>query len=45
MKVRLAELGGMILTGSPTDFGTLIADETERLGKVIGCGQRVADTL
>jgi tripartite-type tricarboxylate transporter receptor subunit TctC len=35
MKARLAELGGMILTGSPTDFGTLIADETEKLGKVI----------
>src|SRR4051812_15462912 len=35
MKARLAEFGGMILTGSPTDFGTLIADETEKLGKVI----------
>jgi tripartite-type tricarboxylate transporter receptor subunit TctC len=35
MKARLAELGGMILTGSPTDFGTLIADETVKLGKVI----------
>jgi tripartite-type tricarboxylate transporter receptor subunit TctC len=35
MKARLAELGGMILTGSPTDFGTLIADETEKLGNVI----------
>ena len=35
LKARLAELGGMILTGSPTDFGTLIADETEKLGKVI----------
>jgi tripartite-type tricarboxylate transporter receptor subunit TctC len=35
MKARLAELGGMILTGSPTDFGTLIADETEKLGRVI----------
>jgi tripartite-type tricarboxylate transporter receptor subunit TctC len=35
MKVRLAELGGMILAGSPADFGKLIADETEKLGKVI----------
>jgi hypothetical protein len=45
MKVRLAELGGMILTGSPTDFGTLIADETERLGKVIRSANTKADSL
>jgi len=25
----------MALTGSPTDFGKLIADETEKWGKVI----------
>jgi hypothetical protein len=31
----LAELGGITLAGSPTDFGKLIADETEKLGKVI----------
>jgi hypothetical protein len=24
-----------VLTGSPTDFGKLIADETEKWGKVI----------
>jgi hypothetical protein len=28
-------LGGAVLTGSPTDFGKLIADETEKWGKVI----------
>jgi tripartite-type tricarboxylate transporter receptor subunit TctC len=35
MKVRLAELGGTILAGSSDDFGKLIADETEKWGKVI----------
>jgi tripartite-type tricarboxylate transporter receptor subunit TctC len=32
---RLAELGGTALPGSPTDFGKLIADETEKWGKVV----------
>jgi hypothetical protein len=35
MKARLADLGGTVLAGSPADFGKLIADETEKLGKVI----------
>jgi tripartite-type tricarboxylate transporter receptor subunit TctC len=35
MKSRLADLGGTVLTGSPADFGKLIADETEKWGKVI----------
>jgi tripartite-type tricarboxylate transporter receptor subunit TctC len=35
MTVRLAELGGTMLRGSPADFGKLIADETEKWGKVI----------
>jgi tripartite-type tricarboxylate transporter receptor subunit TctC len=35
MKVRLAELGGAPLAGSPADFGKLIAAETEKWGKVI----------
>jgi tripartite-type tricarboxylate transporter receptor subunit TctC len=35
LKARLAELGGMALAGSPADFGKLIADETEKWGKVI----------
>jgi tripartite-type tricarboxylate transporter receptor subunit TctC len=34
-KARLAELGGMVLGGSPADFAKLIADETEKWGKVI----------
>jgi tripartite-type tricarboxylate transporter receptor subunit TctC len=35
MRARLADLGGSVLTGSPADFGRLIADETEKWGKVI----------
>ena len=35
MKARLADLGGAPLAGSPADFGKLIADETEKWGKVI----------
>ena len=32
---RLADLGGTPLAGSPADFGKLIAEETEKWGKVI----------
>ena len=32
---RLADLGGTVLSGSPTDFGKLIAEETEKWKKVI----------
>jgi tripartite-type tricarboxylate transporter receptor subunit TctC len=35
IKARLADLGGEVLTLSPADFGKLIADETEKWGKVI----------
>ena len=35
MKARLADLGGTALAGSPADFGKLIADETEKWGKVV----------
>jgi tripartite-type tricarboxylate transporter receptor subunit TctC len=35
IKARLADLGGTELSGSPPDFGKLIADETEKWGKVI----------
>src|SRR5512132_3163991 len=35
IKARLADLGGTVLSGSPADFGRLIADETERWAKVI----------
>jgi len=35
MKARLADLGGIALTGSPSDFGKLIVEETEKWGKVV----------
>jgi tripartite-type tricarboxylate transporter receptor subunit TctC len=35
MKARLAELGGSVFVGSPAEFGKLIAEETEKWGKVI----------
>jgi tripartite-type tricarboxylate transporter receptor subunit TctC len=35
MKARVADLGGDVLALSPTDFGQLIADDTEKWGKVI----------
>jgi tripartite-type tricarboxylate transporter receptor subunit TctC len=35
LKARFADLGATVFTGSPADFGKLIADETEKWGKVI----------
>jgi tripartite-type tricarboxylate transporter receptor subunit TctC len=35
IKARFADLGGMAIGGSPADFGKLIADETEKWGKVV----------
>jgi tripartite-type tricarboxylate transporter receptor subunit TctC len=35
MTARLAELGGTVISGSPAEFGKLIADETEKWAKVI----------
>ena len=35
IKTRVADMGGTVLTGSPADFGKLIADETEKWGKVV----------
>ena len=35
IEARLTDMGGMLLTGSAADFGKLIADETEKWGKVI----------
>src|SRR5262245_19818934 len=35
IKARLADAGLAVLVGSPADFGKLIADETEKWGKVI----------
>lgn len=35
LKARLADLGGTPFGGSPADFGKLMADETEKWGKVV----------
>jgi tripartite-type tricarboxylate transporter receptor subunit TctC len=35
MKAKLADFDAIALGGSPADFGKFMADETERLAKVI----------
>jgi tripartite-type tricarboxylate transporter receptor subunit TctC len=35
IKTRFTDLGGAAFPGSPADFGKLIADETEKWGKVV----------
>jgi tripartite-type tricarboxylate transporter receptor subunit TctC len=35
IKTRLADLGAAVLPGSPAEFGRLIAEETEKWGRVI----------
>jgi tripartite-type tricarboxylate transporter receptor subunit TctC len=35
IKARLADVGGTPVPGSPADFGKLIAEETEKWGKVV----------
>src|SRR5262245_43926642 len=35
LKARLADLGGTVIAGSPSDFGRFIAAETEKWAKVI----------
>jgi tripartite-type tricarboxylate transporter receptor subunit TctC len=35
VKARLADLGGRTVPGSPTDFGALVAEETEKWAKVV----------
>jgi len=35
MQKRLAELGGIPISGTPADFGKVIADETEKWAKVV----------
>jgi tripartite-type tricarboxylate transporter receptor subunit TctC len=35
IRAGLADMGGVVLAGSPADFGKLIADETEKWAKVV----------
>jgi tripartite-type tricarboxylate transporter receptor subunit TctC len=38
MKAKLAELGGMLIPGTPEGFGKVVAEETDKWGKVIKTG-------
>ena len=35
VKARMAEIGSEIFTGSPADFGKLVAEGTEKWAKVV----------
>jgi tripartite-type tricarboxylate transporter receptor subunit TctC len=35
VSARFTEIGGTVMMGSPADFGKLVAEETEKWGKVI----------
>jgi tripartite-type tricarboxylate transporter receptor subunit TctC len=35
MQAKLAEFGGVIIPGTPEDFGKIVAEETEKWGKVV----------
>jgi len=35
MKARVADLGGMVLPGAAAEFAKLIADETDKWGRVV----------
>jgi tripartite-type tricarboxylate transporter receptor subunit TctC len=43
IKSRFADFGAMVLPGLPADFGKLIADETEKWGKVVQATHIKAD--
>jgi tripartite-type tricarboxylate transporter receptor subunit TctC len=43
MKVRIAELGDTVLASSPGEFHKLIAEDTEKWGKVIRAGNIKAE--
>jgi tripartite-type tricarboxylate transporter receptor subunit TctC len=38
MKAKLAELGGVLIPGSPADFGQVVSEETDKWAKVINSG-------
>ena len=43
IKSRLADLGGIVMSGSPADFEKLIVDETEKWAKVVKFSGAKAD--
>ena len=38
IKARLFDLGGMLIAGTPEDFGKVVAEETDKWAKVIKTG-------
>jgi tripartite-type tricarboxylate transporter receptor subunit TctC len=38
VKARLSDLGGMLIAGTPEDFGKVVAEETDKWAKVIKAG-------
>jgi tripartite-type tricarboxylate transporter receptor subunit TctC len=42
-RARLAEQGGTMLPGSPAEFGNLIAEETEKWGRVVKFADAIPD--
>jgi hypothetical protein len=43
MKARIADLGGTVLSGSPADFGKLLAEDTAKWAKVVKFAGITAD--
>ncbi len=43
MKTRVADMGATLVAGSPAEFGKLVADETEKWGKVVKFSGAKAD--
>jgi tripartite-type tricarboxylate transporter receptor subunit TctC len=43
VKARITDMGATVIAGSPADFGGLIADETEKWGKVVKFSGAKAD--
>jgi tripartite-type tricarboxylate transporter receptor subunit TctC len=43
IKARIVDLGNTVLSGSPADFGKLIAEETEKWAKVVKFSGAKAD--
>jgi tripartite-type tricarboxylate transporter receptor subunit TctC len=43
LKTRLGDAGGMVLPGSPAEFGKFVADETEKWAKVVKFADIKAD--
>ena len=35
MKAKLAEMGGILMNGTPEDFGKIVESETEKWAKVV----------